>query len=63
MDQYSRAFNILNNRTNITVPIEPVELIVYTDSDDESTTYLDLQSFVDSPEPRDGCSGYTGRPK
>ena len=44
MDQYSRAFKILTNSTNITVPIEPVELIVFTDSDDESTTYLD---FVD----------------
>ena len=63
MDQYSRVFKILNNSTNITVPIEPVELIVYTDSDAESTTSLDFQPFVDSPEPRPGCNGYTGRPK
>ena len=52
MDPLSRAFKILNNSSNVNEAIEATvcsDNIAY-DSDDESTTYLDLQPFVDSPD-------------
>ena len=52
MDKFSRAFKILNNSSNITLPVEETACLDITfDSDDDSTTYLDLQPFTDSPDP------------
>ena len=53
MDKFSRAFKILNNSSNITVLVEETACLDITfDSDDDSTTYVDLQRFADSPDPQ-----------
>lgn len=54
MDPYSRAFRILNcpNNEPTAKLIQPTCLTVRDDmshDSDESTTYLELQPFVDSP--------------
>ena len=49
MDPFSRSFQILKNSTAVlNLPIEPTNESICYDSD-ESTTYVDLQPFVDSP--------------
>ena len=52
MDKFSSALKSLNNSSNITLPVEETACMDITFGlDGDSTTYLDLQLFTDSPDP------------